>query len=89
MIHQVVFGHTGRFTKSHRFSIAVRLENECLDLLDALDAARESGRRLERLQQADRALSAIRRLMRLSVDLKFITVRSYEHGRRQRTKLAG
>ena len=53
-----MFGHTARFPKSVRFSLAVRIENDLLDMLRAV-------------MTADRHLEQARILIRMGKDLRY------------------
>jgi hypothetical protein len=79
--------HTGKFPKSYRFSIAVRLENGMLDFLEAAAAANMRRDKLPLLRRADEALTRIRLLFRLSYEMRFIDIVSYEYGGRQLVEL--
>lgn len=74
-----LYPHTARFPRSHRFSVAVRLETLALGLLEALQAARRAETRAARLRDVDAMLRQLRILLRLSVDLKCLPFGSYEH----------
>ena len=78
-----LFGHTNKFPKSHRFSIAVRLENGMLEFLRLVTIANHRRQKLPLLREADEELLMIRIYIRLSHDLKFITTSSYEYAIRQ------
>ena len=71
--------HTVKFPKSARFSVAARLENRLLDLIEAIVAANQARDKNPELAAADSALGSIRILVRLSKDMRFINIRSYEH----------
>jgi hypothetical protein len=73
-----LMGHTNKFPKSHRFSIAVRLENHFLAFLEQLAVANHRRLKLPLLQAADEELIKVRLLIRLSHDQKFINTNSYE-----------
>ncbi|MBN1483076.1 diversity-generating retroelement protein Avd [candidate division KSB1 bacterium] len=72
--------HTDKFPKSYRFSVAVRLENAILDFIEAISIANMRKDKVPLLRRADEALIRLRLLLRLSFDLKFITIQSYEFG---------
>lgn len=72
--------HTGKFPKSHRFSVAVRLENAILDFVEQTAIANTRQNKMPLLKQADEALVKARLLFRLSYELRFINLQSYEHG---------
>lgn len=73
-----LMGHTSKFPKSHRFSIAVRLENIFLEFIEHLVVANHRKTKLPLLQNADEALIKTRLLVRLSHEQKFINTNSYE-----------
>ena len=73
-----LMGHTGKFPKSHRFSMAVRMENTFLQFLENLVVANHRRMKLPLLQAADKALIKVRLLIRLSHDQQFINTNSYE-----------
>jgi len=73
-----LMGHTNKFPKSHRFSIAARLENHFLEFLEHLVVANYRTVKLPLLQAADEQLVKIRLLVRLSHANKFINTGSYE-----------
>ena len=73
-----LMNHTGKYPKSHRFSLAVRLENHILEFLEHLVVANYRKLKLPLLQAADEELVKVRLLIRLSHDQKFINTNSYE-----------
>jgi hypothetical protein len=75
--------HTSKFPKSSRFSIAVKLENGILDFLEFTTVANMRRDKRPLLEQADEALARIRLLFRLSFEMCFINLKSYEFGSRQ------
>lgn len=72
--------HTGKFPKSHRFSVAVKLENAILDFIEHTSVANTRQNKLPLLKEADEALVKARLLFRLSYEMRFINFQSYEHG---------
>ncbi len=82
-----LFGHTGKFPKSHRFSLAVRLENAILDFIEYATVANMRRDKLPLLKNADEALARLRILFRFSYEMRFINLRSYEHGCTQLNEL--
>jgi hypothetical protein len=72
--------HTGKFPRSHRFSVAVKLENAILDFIEHTSVANMRQNKLPLLKEADEALVKARLLLRLSYELRFINFQSYEHG---------
>jgi len=73
-----LFGHTAKFPKSHRFSIAVRLETLALEFLEKLLIANRRTNKLPLLLAADEHLFRERLLVRFSYEMKFINLQSYE-----------
>ncbi len=74
---------TLKFPKSQRFLLAERLSKMALDFYDLiLEAALEPERQTERLNEADKALTKIRLYVRLSHDLKCISLGQLEHAAR-------
>jgi four helix bundle protein len=79
--------HTNKFPKSHRFSVAVRLENSMLEFLRLISIANQRQQKLALLRSADEELLTLRILIRFSHDMKFIPVSSYEFAARQLDEL--
>ena len=79
---QWMFQHTNKFPKSHRFSVAVRIENRFLDLLEGVSLAGYRHDKLRLLREADEHLFKLRVLVRLSHAMKFINTDSYEYAAR-------
>ena len=48
--------HTGKFPRSHRFSVAVKLENAILDFIEHASVANTRQNKLPLLKEADEAL---------------------------------
>ncbi|MFH1824479.1 MAG: four helix bundle protein [Candidatus Firestonebacteria bacterium] len=71
--------HTTKFPKSSRFSISARIENKLLDFIEMILIANRQRNKLEKLCYADGILEQIRILFRLSKDMKFISLNSYEY----------
>jgi len=72
---------TMKFPKSVRFTLAGRIDNLALDILERIVEARYStGRRkAEVLKQADLALARLRALVRVSHNRRHLDHRGYEH----------
>jgi hypothetical protein len=79
--------HTGKFPKSHRFSLAVKLENGILDFVELLTVANMRRDKIPLLKRADEALSRLRVLFRLSYEMRFVNLKSYEFGSQQISEL--
>jgi four helix bundle protein len=74
---------TNKFPKSHRFSVAVKMENCMLEFLRKITVANHRQKKIPLLKEADEELIAIRIYLRLSHDLEFITTKSYGYAIRQ------
>lgn len=72
--------HTGKFPKSYRFSVAVKLENAVLDFLEFTTVANMNKDKIPLLKKADEALARLRILFRLSYEMRFVNLKSYEFG---------
>ncbi|MEI6757310.1 MAG: diversity-generating retroelement protein Avd [Chlorobium sp.] len=79
--------HTGKFPKSYRFSIAVRLENTVLEFAELLAVAGMRSNKKPLLERADEVLTKLRLLVRLSFEMKFINLNSYEFASSQIAEL--
>ena len=79
--------HTGKFPKSYRFSVAAKLENGILNFVEFTTVANMRKDKLPLLKQADEALARLRLLFRLSYEMRFINLKSYEHGSKQMNEL--
>ena len=75
-----LFQHSGRFPKSHRFSVAVRLENTILTFIELTTAANMRRNKIPLLQEADESLAKLKVIFRLSHDMGFINFKSYQYG---------
>ena len=72
---------TMKFPKAVRFTLAGRMDNLALDILERIVEARYSAgsRKAEVLREADLALARLRALVRLSHDRRHLDHRGYEH----------
>ncbi|WP_235585171.1 diversity-generating retroelement protein Avd [Chlorobium limicola] len=70
--------HTGKFPKSYRFSVAVRIENTMLEFTELVAVANMRSSRISLLRQADEGLTRLRFLVRLSYEMGFLNLKSYE-----------
>ncbi len=82
-----LLNHTGKFPKSYRFSIASKLENAILDFIEMTTVANMRRDKRPLLKRADEALARIRLLFRLSYEMRFINIKSYEYGSLQLVEL--
>jgi hypothetical protein len=78
-----LFNHTNKFPKSHRFSVAVKLENTILELIELITTANMRRNKMEFLVKADEKLLYLKILSRLSCELQFINVKSYEYAAKE------
>lgn len=72
-------GHTAKFPKSQRFSFAVRIENIMLEIMSLMIAANRMQKKTDLIKTIDVELEKLRLLVRISKDLKFINLNSYEY----------
>ena len=79
--------HTGKFPKSYRFSVGAKLENGILSFIEMTTVANMRKEKIPLLKQADEALAKLRLLFRLSYEMRFINLKSYEHGSKQMNEL--
>ncbi|MCU0287972.1 MAG: diversity-generating retroelement protein Avd [Acidobacteria bacterium] len=82
-----LLNHTGKFPKSYRFSIAVKLENGILNFIELTAVANMRREKLPLLMRADETLARMRLLFRLSFEMRFINITSYEFGSRRLDEL--
>ena len=75
--------HTAKFPKSARFSFSVRIENKLLDFIDFILLANRMSDKTSSLNQADALLEQLRILFRLSKDMRFINLNSYEYASKE------
>ncbi|UCE08752.1 MAG: diversity-generating retroelement protein Avd [bacterium] len=78
-----LMNHTNKFPKSHRFSVAVKLENTVLEMLELITRANMSRKKMGLLISADEKLLFLKIILRLSFDMRFINVKSYEYGAKE------
>ncbi len=69
--------HTNKFPKSSRFSMAVKLEICIIEFIRKISIANTRQNKLPLLRQADEELIALKIFLRLSHDMKFISIKSY------------
>jgi uncharacterized protein YecE (DUF72 family) len=78
-----LLAHTQKFPKSLRFSLAVRMENRALEILDAVVVANKRQQKLPLLARADEALASLRVLVRLGHEMRVLATNSYEYAARE------
>ncbi len=79
--------HTGKFPKSYRFSVAAKLESTILDFIECVTIANMRRDKRPLLKKADEALARLRLLFRLSYEMRFVNLKSYEFGSKQVNEL--
>ena len=82
-----LFLHTNKFPKSHRFSLAVRIENGMLEFIRCIAIANHREKKLPILRLADEELVMLRIYIRFCHDMKFISIQSYEYAVKQLDEL--
>ncbi len=75
-----LLGHTGKFPKSYRFSIATKLENNILYFLELITVANMRSNKLPLLKLADETLARVHLLFRMSFEMHFLNLKSYKFG---------
>lgn len=78
-----LLGHTQNFPKSHRFSVAVKLENLILDVIELITTANMRKYKLDLLYKADEKIMVAKIFMRLSLKMRFISIKSYKYGTKE------
>ena len=71
-----------KLPRSYKFSLGDRMTTTALNLLDGLIGAAFTRRRGPLLAQANLDIDRLRYMFRLSVDLRLIDLRRYEHAAR-------
>ncbi len=71
-----------KFPKTHKFTLADRIQNHSLDILEALIEATYTRERLVHLRRANLGIEKLRFLLRLAADLKVLDKRKYEFAAR-------
>ena len=69
-----------KFPKSQRFVLGQHIENTTLKILEGIIEANQERNKLSYLKQASVELDKLRILIRLSKDLRFISIRQYGFG---------
>ncbi len=82
-----LLGHTAKFPKSARFSVAAKMEVGILEFIEYTTVANMRRDKVPLLQRADESLAKLRLLFRLSYDMRFINLKSYEYGSTQLSEL--
>jgi hypothetical protein len=82
-----LYQHTEKFPRSHRFSIAVKMENLILEFIQDIQRANMRQKKLPLLISADEKLNHLRTLFRLSFEMQFINLQSYNYGAAQSVEI--
>lgn len=70
---------TLKFPREQRFVVARRIQTTAMDFIECLYRATDQDRNLASLKSADVKLKQLRFYLRLSHDLRLLSVRRYEH----------
>lgn len=73
-----VYPRINKFPKSQRFVLGQQIENTILKILEGIIQANSERNKLLYLKQVSVDLDKLRILIRLSKDLKFISIRQYQ-----------
>ena len=73
-----LFPHTQKFPKCSRFTLALRIENYALNIIEDLVEARYSKNKIEILRKINLSLEKIRIMLRLSHKFRHLSTQSYE-----------
>ena len=74
-----LLNRTGSFPANHRPALGRRIQETAFALYEALVDASKQPATLDYLIVADAALAKLRTYVRMSLDLKLISVKQYEH----------
>lgn len=84
-----LFPHTEKFPRRARFTIALRLENLALDIIEDLIEARYQSDKIHILRRINLRLEKIRILLRLAHGFRYLSTKSYEFGVRSLNEIGG
>lgn len=73
-----LFPHTEKFPRRARFTLALRIENYALDIIEDLVEARYSKEKIEILKRINLRLEKLRILLRLAHGFRYLSTKSYE-----------
>ncbi len=68
-----------KYPRTQRYLIADKIENALLHILELLITAINSKEKVEYLQKANLEIEKLRYLIRLSSDMKYVTIKKYEY----------
>ncbi|MDM8545982.1 diversity-generating retroelement protein Avd [Candidatus Venteria ishoeyi] len=72
--------HLDKFPRARRYTLGAHLENRLLEILECLVDAAYSRQKTAPLKQANKHLEICRHLWRIALELRLISMKSYEHG---------
>lgn len=78
-----LFLTTEKFPKKSRFTIVNKLDNLAINILDQIIEARYSKKKLFIVKNINLEVEKLRVLLRISFELRFMPVKSYEYSMRQ------
>ena len=76
-----------KFPKDKRYTLGLRIEDKALIVLELLIKANYSRVKLDLLKTANLEIEVLRHLLRLSYELKFINLKSYEYASQQANEI--
>jgi len=76
-----------KFPRDKRYTLGLRIEDKLLIILELLIKANYSRAKLDVLKTANLEIEVLRHLLRLSYDLRFISLKSYEHSSQQTNEI--
>ena len=82
-VTQWLLARTERFPKNLRFSLAQKLDNLCLEILELIVETIFSSAKRELLQKINLKLDVLRSLIQLSLKLKLLADNQYEYVSRE------
>ena len=71
-----------KFPKTHKFTLGDRIQNQALDILEALIEATYTRERVHHLRRANLGIEKMRFLIRLAADLRVLDRKKYEFAAR-------
>ena len=78
-----LLNHTNKFPKSHRFTVAVKMENAVLEMIELITKANLQQNKMKFLILADEKLMFLKIMARLSFEMQFLSSSSYEYAGRE------
>ncbi|MCY4643825.1 MAG: diversity-generating retroelement protein Avd [Bacteriovoracales bacterium] len=78
-----LFPTLDKFPKKSRFTVAIRLQNMALDIVDLLVESKYSREKIARLKKVNLHLEKMRILLRISHEIKLMPAKSYHFAMKQ------